>query len=510
MCSIAGITNGGFEEVNKMLQSMAHRAPDDLGVYTDRSISLGMGRLSIIDLKSKNLCPYENNKIVLSFNGEVYNYKSLRSDLKKIGYKFYTSSDTEVLAHAWDKWGRDIFKKIKGMFVFAIFEKKTKKLFIARDIPGEKPLYYTRKNNKLYFASEAKALKKILDLKPTKDKFFDTFQHCLDRTLWKDVYQLPAAHYIEYNTISKKFSLIEYWKIKNRKIYKKEASEELESLLNKSVKLCTQADVNYGIYYSRGVDSSLISTFHKFKNKFYFNDKVNYKNDFRKNIKKIAYHLDFPVGSFSSYPLWKLAELANKKGVKVILSGEGADEIFTGYARYMPIFMQWKLNENYPSYKYLFGKMLDNYSDSYAKLTSRSEENYEYLKSNIKKNFEIFDNPINAMCYFDFKMIMPSLLQMGDRMSSAFGVENRCPFLDKDIIEFGFNLDIDQKINFDQQKLILRKILKKRTKSKYKEIEKKGLTIKYNKWYNVKSWNRSNYFQFLNKNWKSAYKIKKY
>ena len=172
--------------------------------------------------------------------------------------------------------------------------------------------------------------------------------------------------------------------------------------------------------------------------------------------------------------------------------------------------MQWKLNENYPSYKYLFGKMLDNYSDSYAKLTSRSEENYEYLKSNIKKNFEIFDNPINAMCYFDFKMIMPSLLQMGDRMSSAFGVENRCPFLDKDIIEFGFNLDIDQKINFDQQKLILRKILKKRTKSKYKEIEKKGLTIKYNKWYNVKSWDRSNYFQFLNKNWKSAYKIKKY
>ena len=128
MCSIAGITNGGSEEVNKMLQSMMHRAPDDLGVYTDRSISLGMGRLSIIDLKSKNLCPYENNKIVLSFNGEVYNYKSLRSDLKKIGYKFYTSSDTEVLAHAWDKWGRDIFKKIKGMFVFAIFEKKNKKI----------------------------------------------------------------------------------------------------------------------------------------------------------------------------------------------------------------------------------------------------------------------------------------------------------------------------------------------------------------------------------------------
>ena len=150
--------------------------------------------------------------------------------------------------------------------------------------------------------------------------------------MWKDVYQLPAAHYLEYNLKSKKLSINEYWKIKQKKINNKTAKEELEHLLSKSVKLCTQADVDYGIYYSKGVDSTLISTFHNFKNKFYFDDKLNYEKDFRKNIKKIAYHLDFPVGSFSSYPLWKLADRANKKNVKVILSGEGADEIFTGYA----------------------------------------------------------------------------------------------------------------------------------------------------------------------------------
>ena len=147
MCSIAGISNGSSKDVYTMLNSMVHRAPDDIGVFSDNNISLGMGRLSIIDLKSKNLCPFQNEKIVLSFNGEIYNYKSIRQDLKKLGYKFKTTSDTEVLGNAWDKWGKNILNKIKGMFVFAIYEKRKNKLFIARDIPGEKPLYYTRKNS---------------------------------------------------------------------------------------------------------------------------------------------------------------------------------------------------------------------------------------------------------------------------------------------------------------------------------------------------------------------------
>ena len=328
--------------------------------------------------------------------------------------------------------------------------------------------------------------------------------------MWKDVYQLPAAHYLEFDIKTKKFSITEYWKLKYRKINNKNAQEELEYLLKKSVKLCTQADVDYGLYYSKGVDSTLISTFHNFKNKFYFDDQKNYKNDFKKIIKKVAYHLDFPVGSFSSYPLWKLAKQAKDNNVKVILSGEGADEIFTGYARYMPIYMQWKLNKRYPSYDYLFNKFYTSYHDGYAKLTSRNEENFELIKRTMKKYFEMFENPVTAMCFFDFKIIMPSLLQMGDRMSSAFGIENRCPFLDKDIIEFGFNLDVNQKINFNQQKLILRNILKNRLNSRYSEIEKKGLTIKFNSWFHSKSWDRTKYFQFLFKKWRQSYKVKSY
>ena len=172
--------------------------------------------------------------------------------------------------------------------------------------------------------------------------------------------------------------------------------------------------------------------------------------------------------------------------------------------------MQWKLNKRYPSYEYLFGKLYGTYDEGYAKLTNRGNDNLDLIKKIMKKYFEMFENPVTAMCYFDFKVIMPSLLQMGDRMSAAFGVENRCPFLDKDIIEFGFNLNVEQKINFNQQKLILRNILKKRLSSKYSEIEKKGLTIKFNKWYNVKSWDRGKYFKLLFKNWKSAYNLKSY
>ena len=510
MCSVAGISCGSKSDVSKMLNAMKHRSPDDMGIYHDKDLSLGMGRLSIIDLKSKNLCPYENSRVVLSFNGEIYNYKDLRKDLQSQGYKFKTNSDTEVLAIAWEKWGIRVFNKLKGMFSFAIYEKKTKNLYLARDIAGEKPLYYTFKNNNIFFSSEVKALTKILRFKKQNNKFFKTFQHCLKETLWKNVYQLQPATYLKFNVKTKKKNIFEYWQIKRRKIQSKTINEEFEELLKKSINLTTQADVDYGLYFSKGVDSSLLAAMHNFKKKFYFNDHLNYKKDFLKNIRKIAYHLDFPVGSFSSYPLWCLAKKAKENNVKVILSGEGADEVFAGYSRYMPFYLQWKLDNKFPSYKNLFNKVQFSYIEGYTNLTKRNNDYIDYLNDFMKKllnsYFEIFDDPVTSISYFDFKIIMPSLLQMGDRMSSAFGIENRCPFLDKDIIEFGFNLDIDQKINFLNQKIIFKKLLKKKN-YKFKNFEKKGLTIKYNKWFDIKGWDRSSYFNLLVKNWKSAYNI---
>ena len=157
----------------------------------------------------------------MSFNGEIYNYKSIRQDLKKLGYKFKTTSDTEVLGNAWDKWGKNVLNKIKGMFVFAIYEKR-KKFIYCKGYTWRKTFILYKKNNKFYFASEAKALSKILDLKVTKNKFLETFQHCSGETLWKNVYQLPAAHYLEYDFKTKKLSINEYWKIKPKKFIKKQ------------------------------------------------------------------------------------------------------------------------------------------------------------------------------------------------------------------------------------------------------------------------------------------------
>tara|TARA_B110001450_G_scaffold188638_1_gene176724 strand:+ start:1706 stop:2707 length:1002 start_codon:yes stop_codon:yes gene_type:complete len=318
MCSIGGVTDrDSYNLVNSMLDIQKHRAPDEKGVYKDENITLGMGRLKIIDLISENLCPYINEDLVLSFNGEIYNFKQLKKELQILGYKFKTQSDTEVLALAWHKWGTKVFSKINGMFAFAVYDIKKNKLYLARDIAGEKPLYYIQKNKKLYFASEAKSLIKKLSLTRKKPITYGAFQHCLNETLFKDLFQVPAANYLEYDLKSKKIVKVsEYWTLKKRKINLKTYKEELEHLLKESIKLRTFCDVNYALYYSKGVDSSLLSTFHNFKSKIYFNDQLNWKKDFLKNINKIAYHLDFPVGSLSSYPLWKLAEKTKKKILK--------------------------------------------------------------------------------------------------------------------------------------------------------------------------------------------------
>ena len=503
MCAIAGIIGQNNNKIYKMIAVQEHRGPDEKQIYLDNNFAIGMARLSIIDLKSKGLCLYRKDNFILSYNGEIYNYKELKKELQKKGVKFNTNCDTEVFLKSFIYWGTKCFSKFNGMFAAAIYDKTKKKLYLARDIAGEKPLYYYKKNKHFAFASEAKAFYKNFELSKNSDiKFFNSFQHCLDKTLWKEVYSLPPASFMTINLKSLDTKIEKYWKLKRREIKLKTATEELEELLSKSIKLRTRSDVPYGLYFSGGVDSSLIATFHKFKHKFFFDAKLEWKKEFNKDIKKIAWHLDFPVGSLSSFPLWKLAKTASKK-VKVILSGEGADEIFGGYVRYMPISQEYDLKTKFPSYKdYLFKKFYkyENFLDGFAAITARNKNQFEFVRETLKPYFEMFDDPINAMGYADFELIMPSLLQMGDRMSSAFSIENRCPFLDKDIIEFGFNLPYNYKIRHLTQKNLLRQIAEKRGLIKSSRMEKKGLIILFNKWVNKKDWDRSYYFEFLKKN----------
>ena len=505
MCAIAGIIGRKTDKIKEMTLSMIHRGPDDQKIKVDHKnqVALSMSRLSIIDLKSEGLCLYEDADYILSYNGEIYNHKELKSQLKLKGFKFKTKCDTEVFLKSFIYWGFKCFEKFNGMFAAAIFDKKRKKIILARDISGEKPLYYYKKNKTFAFASEAKAFYKNFEItKNPKKKFFNSFQHCLNETLWKEVFSVPPSSYLVLNVKNLNFKIKKYWEFKQKSINLKNAEEELESLIEDSVKLRTKSDVPYGLYFSGGVDSSIISTFHNFKHKFYFDTKLSWKKDFFKDIKDIAWHLDFPVGSLSSFPLWKLAKIASKK-VKVVVSGEGADEIFGGYVRYMPIAQEYDLKNKYPSYKsYLFKKFykFNNYVESFASVTTRNKNDFEFVKETLKPYFEKFEDPVNAMGYADFELIMPSLLQMGDRMASAFSLENRCPFLDKRIIEFGFSLPYNYKIRHLSQKNLLRKIALKRGLYKSTEMEKKGLIIVFNKWVKKNDWDRSYYFNFLKKN----------
>ena len=359
MCSIAGIINNKEIDIKKMIVVQQHRSPDDSNYYVDNDIQLAMGRLKIIDLVSAGLCLYQDDNYVMSYNGEIYNYIELKNELIKLGINFKTKSDTEVVLKSFQQWGLKAFNKFNGMFAIAIYNKKEKKIVLTRDIAGEKPLYYYQKEGTFAFSSEAKALVDVLPVTENKDtNFFESFQHCHITTLWNEIKEIPPANYLIYDISNNNYSYKPYWEFKPRHINLKTCEEELEDLLKDSIKLRTRSDVPYALYFSGGLDSSLISTFHNFDYKYFFDSKLEWKDDFFENIKDIIWHLDFPVGSLSSFPLWKMAQLASKK-VKVVLSGEGADEIFGGYVRYLPIAREYEIRENFPSYNsYLFPMLM--------------------------------------------------------------------------------------------------------------------------------------------------------
>lgn len=434
MCSVAGSSNR--TETEKMLEIMKHRSPNGYKATDNKKFSMGMGRLAIVDLTSPNLFPYQENGFILSFNGEIYNYVELKWRLGRLGHKFKTKSDTEILLKAWQEWGVKMFDKLNGMFAFAIYDGN--RIILARDIAGEKPLYY--KERPFKFASEAKALG--LDCK-----------------------EFPPASYGIYDFETLKIS--RYWELKPRKIFMKTVAEELESLLEDAVKLRTRVEVPYGLYFSGGIDSSLIRTFHYFPRVFSYKDN-DYAEEFKRVFPKILWHLDYPVKSFSPFGLWKLAEMASKS-VKVVISGEGADELFGGYIRYILPQFQYQARQELPSYKGMFPE----------------------------------PRSVNEMGWEEFNGNLRELLRMGDRMAAAFGLENRCPFLDRRVIEFAFSLPENFKIQGLKTKVILRDILSKRN-PKYAFPEKQGLYCSVNSWLgNEDEYSKEQYLKYQNSLWKT-------
>lgn len=498
MCEFAG--SHDLTSVVDMVGIMSYRGPDDEGIVPIKTKGSqfwgGMRRLSIIDLNSSGLCPYQVDGYTLLYNGEVYNYRELRDQLRQEGHVFKTASDTEVVLKSYIHWGPEAFKRFNGMFALAIANNE--EVVLARDIAGEKPLYYQDHiETGFAFASEAKALpNRVVKADYQQDKFYSNLQHTLG-SLYEGVEQLEPAHYAVYNFADKTLKKRRYWRFSPREVNEKSALEEFEYLLENSVSLRTRADVPYGIYFSGGVDSSLIRSCHPFERVFTYDYDENNKEDFEANLQKILYHLDFPVGSFTPYALWSLARKASRE-VKVVLSGEGADEIFGGYMRYQPIAIQHQLRSRYPSYKELFNKTFSEiYAKQFAKTTARGED-LDFVYELMKPYFAEHD-PITAMQLFDFENVMPSLLQMSDRMTSAFGIENRLPFLDRRLIEFGLSLPPHLKIWNFEGKVLPRQLVTQRGLKI--EAEKRGLIAPYNQWYNLPGYDRTEYFKHMNKVW---------
>ena len=522
MCGIAGIviqSNDKLNIVKKMAKRIEHRGPDGEGFYSDDFIALAHKRLSIIDLSSGNQPMYNETKdIIVVYNGEIYNYIELKDELKTLGHKFKTKSDTEVLVHGYETWGKDLPKHLRGMFAFAIYNKKDKSLFLARDNFGIKPLYYTNMNNSFMFASEIKA---FLDV-PTFEKEFNEsiLETYLEfsfvpttETFFKNVYRLDAGCSLFYK--NGKIKIDKYFKLdfkEEKKDYEKTV-EEIGNVMEGSVKKHLLSDVEVGSFLSSGVDSSYIVALAKPKKTYTVGydipkyneinyakdlaDKLNIKNKSKKitkkeymdNLSKIIYHLDEPTSDPAAISLYFVAKLASKD-LKVVLSGEGADEFFGGYNYYREE-VDYKFYNKIPyPIRYVIGKFASLFPEvrgfnflvrrgqklensyigvnrNFSKKMANKLLNKKYklqaqdVTKDVYEEFKDYSN-IDKMQAIDIKFwLMKDILLKADRMTMASSIEGRVPFIDKEVFKLASSLPFEYKVTKENTKVALRDAAKK-------------------------------------------------
>ncbi len=540
MCGIAGLicldgsSDSGLDQKLKVMNTLiAHRGPDDAGIWTNPTKSVGLvhRRLSIIDLSAHAHQPMIAQDKVIIFNGEIYNYQSLQNQLKD-HWRFQSNSDTETILAAYDRYGYSCLDSLRGMFSFALWDGTS--LFCARDRFGIKPFFYTIINNQFIFASEAKALLPFQSSIETNESALSeyfTFQYPIgEHTLFKNIKQLMPGHALRVE--NGKIKLWRYWDVSYTIDYDHNATyfqRRLKDLMDDSIGIHLKSDVEIGSYVSGGIDSSLIAKLaskhlekpiEMFNGRFtYGNDydesayaqivadechsKLNIiditANDFVENIQKIIYHLDYPVAGPGSFPQYMVSKLA-REHVKVVLGGQGGDEIFGGYARYVIAYFEQcikaamegtyqngnfvvtaesiipnlgVLKEYQPLIKQFWSKgLFESLDKRYLRLIDRSADFLNEVdpdllnRDNVTEQFlEIFNNSNNVgkesyfdkMTHFDFKCLLPGLLHVEDRVSMAHGLEARVPFLDHPLIEFVATIPADIKFKNGQMKQLLRK-----------------------------------------------------
>jgi asparagine synthase (glutamine-hydrolysing) len=539
MCGIAGLLNLGSEPIPRLSRALAvmnrlqsHRGPDGEGewIHPARHVGLAHRRLSVIDLKTGQQPMHDGSGNWITYNGEIYNYLELRDELGANLFK--TSSDTEVILQAYRKWGMDCGNQFRGMFAFALWDEDKHHLLCARDPFGIKPFYYTVADGVLYFASEAKTLLPFVseigtDLDGMKD--YLTFQFCLDgKTLFRDIRELLPGHVL----IARKgtIEIKRYWEVYYDLDFDHTSryfEDKIRALLRDSVDLHLRSDVPVGSYVSGGFDSSIVASlasdrqsqeFVGFTGKFSIGqgyDESHYarelarsksfilhevditEQDFVQHIEQIIFHLDFPVAGPGSFPQYMVSQLAAKH-LKVVLGGQGGDEIFGGYARYLVAYFEQCIKaaidgsmnsgnfivtyesiipnltalRNYKPMLQQFWRegLFEDLDKRYFRLVNRAALHADEVRWDLLgaySPFETFrgifrgsnvrkESYFDSMTHFDFKTLLPALLHVEDRMSMAHGLESRVPFLYRPLVELAATIPSNFKFKDGNMKHILR------------------------------------------------------
>jgi asparagine synthase (glutamine-hydrolysing) len=590
MCGILGIYDSDPVEnfrivCPELLQRINYRGPDDEGnLFLDSrgkkwggkgpGIYLGHKRLSIIDLSESGHQPMSNedNSLWVVFNGEIYNYLEIREELIKKGHRFKSMTDTEVLLHGYETWEIGLLERLRGMFAFCIYDVRRGRFFIARDRMGQKPFVFSRGNRFFGFSSELKSLytypKIKRDVSPKAIHYFLTYQYIPHKhTIFKDISKLPSAHYGIYNTESDSFFQRRYWnppffvpgELPEKKHGKKH-EEELQALISDSVRLRLRSDVPLGIFLSGGVDSSTMAYFAKqqlsqppetFSISFAEQefDESRYatlvaqalgtrhhaftvKSEGLRILPELIWYYNEPFGDSSMIPTYYVSKVTAEH-VKVVLSGDGGDEVFLGYNRYL---LYVTLKKMYNLFKILpvetlksVFKFLSNYQtfkrypgmlyNFFSRIESREILHYAnyvtIIHDNLKEelytpSFKEVAHPAKAMklvnklfdftatydvrqafSRVDFQTYLPGdILTKVDIASMANSLECRSPLLDHKIVEFAVRLSPDEKLSLFKGKKILKKVMKNKIPKEILKRPKMGFGVPINRWFREEKWAR--------------------
>ncbi len=574
MCGICGFTGeilNRTQVIELMTDLITHRGPDSAGFFADNDVSMGFRRLSIIGLESGNQPIYnEDNTLVLTFNGEIYNYKELRNELISYGHKFYTDADSEVIIHGFEQWKEELLNKLRGMFAFSIWNREEKSLFLARDFFGIKPLHYAKVNENFVYSSEIKSILAFPDYEKelniqALDRYL-SFQYVVPpETFFKGIYCLPPGHYLWYK--NDEISIKRYFKIEfspESSLSLENAVESIDQAIKESVNVHRISDVDIGCFLSSGIDSSYIASHFPggktFTVGFDLGEKYNEikwardlskligaehhcklitADEFWNTVPKAMYYMDQPLADPSCIALYFVSKLASEH-VKVVLSGEGADEFFGGYNIY-------KEPSALGIYKKIFPSFIRNLIAKLAKAVPFKFKGKNYLiraaksveerfignafmfsfdeKCKILKNPELASKPqeickklyddvkdqedVTKMQYLDMNLwLVGDILLKADRMSMANSLEVRVPFLDTEVWKTAQRLPLNLKVTKENTKFALRKAAEKNLPIDTAQKKKLGFPVPIRVWLRSKKYfeivqeefNSTNSSKFFNAN----------